>query len=104
MSLRSLLAVSPVDGRYRPKIKDLESYFSEYALIKYRIHVEIEYFISLVKVGVPQLEKFPGDKVDTIREIYKSFTPEDGLRVKEIEGVTNHDVKAVEYYIKEKFE
>lgn len=104
MSLRSLLAVSPVDGRYRLKIKDLESYFSEYALIKYRIHVEIEYFIALVKVGIPQLAEFPGGKVDEIREIYKTFKPEDGLRVKEIENTTNHDVKAVEYYIKEKFE
>lgn len=103
MSLQALMAVSPVDGRYKSKIHELEFYFSEYALIKYRLHVEVEYFIALVEVGVPQLSEFPRSSFDAVRKIYTGFQPEDALKVKEIEGVTNHDVKAVEYYLKEKF-
>lgn len=103
MSLHSIMAISPVDGRYRSQVQVLESYFSEYALIKYRLRVEIEYFIALVKSGVEQLSAFPEDQFEELRLIYKSFNAENALRVKEIESVTNHDVKAVEYYLKEKF-
>ena len=97
------MAISPVDGRYRSKVQILESYFSEYALIKYRLHVEIEYFIALVNVGIEQLSGFSEERFDDLRKIYLSFTPEEAERVKEIEAVTNHDVKAVEYYLKERF-
>jgi adenylosuccinate lyase len=103
MSLSTLMAISPVDGRYRSKVQILESYFSEYALIKYRLHVEIEYFIALVNVGIEQLSGFSEERFDDLRKIYLSFTPEEAERVKEIEAVTNHDVKAVEYYLKERF-
>ena len=98
------MAISPVDGRYRSKIQILESFFSEYALIKYRLHVEVEYFIALVNTGVKQLSGFPQEKFDDLRQVYLSFSPEMAFRVKEIESVTNHDVKAVEYYLKERFE
>jgi adenylosuccinate lyase len=98
------MAISPVDGRYRSKIQILESFFSEYALIKYRLHVEVEYFIALVNVGVKQLSGFPQEKFDDLRQVYLSFSPEEAERVKEIESTTNHDVKAVEYYLKERFE
>ena len=97
------MAISPVDGRYHSQVQVLESYFSEFALIKYRLRVEIEYFIALVNSGIEQLSSFPDDKFEELRLIYKSFTAENALRVKEIEAVTNHDVKAVEYYLKEKF-
>jgi len=97
------MAISPVDGRYRSKIAILESFFSEYALIKYRLHVEVEYFIALVGTGIPQLKNFPREQFDALRQVYTGFTPEDALKVKEIESVTNHDVKAVEYYLKERF-
>jgi len=103
MSLHSIMAISPVDGRYHSQVQVLESYFSEFALIKYRLRVEIEYFIALVNSGIEQLSSFPDDKFEELRLIYKSFTAENALRVKEIEAVTNHDVKAVEYYLKEKF-
>jgi adenylosuccinate lyase len=103
MSLSTLMAISPVDGRYRSKVQILESYFSEYALIKYRLHVEIEYFIALVNVGIEQLSGFSEERFDDLRKIYLSFTQEEAERVKEIEAVTNHDVKAVEYYLKERF-
>ncbi len=103
MSLSTLMAISPVDGRYRSKVQILESFFSEYALIKYRLHVEVEYFIALVNVGIPQLAGFPREKFDDLRQIYFTFTPEEAERVKEIESVTNHDVKAVEYYLKERY-
>jgi adenylosuccinate lyase len=104
MSLSTLMAISPVDGRYRSKIQILESFFSEYALIKYRLHVEVEYFIALVNAGVKQLSTFPQEKFDDLRQVYLSFSPEEAGRVKEIESTTNHDVKAVEYYLKERFE
>lgn len=103
MSDNALMAVSPIDGRYKKQVEDLSLYFSEYALIKYRIRVEIEYFIALCNIPLPQLEKFDHSKYENLRDIYRLFTPEEALQVKEIEKVTNHDVKAVEYYIKKKF-
>ncbi|MEE3147539.1 MAG: lyase family protein, partial [Bacteroidota bacterium] len=103
MSL-SLEAVSPIDGRYASKTEALSAYFSEKALIKYRIKVEIEYFIALCEIPLPQLSEFPKETYPKLRAIYEDFTTEDALKVKEIEGVTNHDVKAVEYFIKEKFD
>ena len=104
MLLNSLTAISPVDGRYRDKVEHLSAFFSEFALIGYRVVIEIEYFISLCEIPLPQLEKFPVSKFDKLREIYVQFSLEDAIRVKEIENVTNHDVKAVEYYLKEKFD
>ncbi|PLX18456.1 MAG: adenylosuccinate lyase [Salinivirgaceae bacterium] len=100
----SLMAVSPIDGRYMSKTKGLQEYLSEYAVIKYRIWVEIEYFIALCELPLPQLKDFDHNLFDKLRMLYQGFNPEDALRVKEIEKVTNHDVKAVEYYIKEKLE
>ena len=98
-----LTAVSPIDGRYRSKTESLAVYFSEYALIRYRVRVEVEYFIALVHLPLPQLKDFPvGD--EQLRDIYRNFTEQDAQRVKDIEAVTNHDVKAVEYFIKEKFD
>ncbi len=103
MELDMLTAVSPIDGRYRGKTEPLAAYFSEYALIRYRVRVEIEYFIALIHLPLPQLEGFPvGD--EKLRSIYLDFTEQDAQRVKDIEAVTNHDVKAVEYFIKEKFD
>ena len=104
MSLSSLNAISPIDGRYRNKVNALASYFSEEALIKFRVRVEIEYFISLCELPLPQLEGFDQSKFDALRKIYQDFDENDALQVKQIEGVTNHDVKAVEYFIKEKFD
>ena len=104
MSLSSLEAVSPIDGRYSSKTESLSAYFSEKALIKYRVKVEIEYFIALCEIPLPQLSEFSKEKYPQLRAIYEDFTTEDALKVKEIEGVTNHDVKAVEYFIKEKFD
>ena len=98
-----LTAVSPIDGRYRGKTEALASYFSEYALIRYRVRVEVEYFIALLHLPLPQLTGFPIDD-DRLRSIYRDFTEQDAQRVKDIETVTNHDVKAVEYFIKEKFD
>ena len=103
MQLNNLTAVSPIDGRYRSKTAALAEYFSEYALIRYRVRVEIEYFIALCRLPLPQLEGMPADE-DTLRDIYRNFTEQDAMRVKEIEAVTNHDVKAVEYFIKEQFD
>ena len=102
MELSLLTAVSPIDGRYRGKTESLAAYFSEYALVRYRIRVEIEYFIALCELPLPQLEKFDHNLFEPLRDIYRNFTPADAQRVKDIEAVTNHDVKAVEYYIKEK--
>ena len=99
----SLLAVSPVDGRYAAKTRALSAYFSEYALIRYRIRIEIEYFIALCELPLPQLAGFDKGLYGTLRDIWRNLTPEQALRVKEIEKTTNHDVKAVEYYIKEQF-
>ncbi len=103
MELNILTAISPIDGRYRDKAKQLADYFSEYALIRYRVRVEIEYFIALCNIPLPQLKDFPSGTVD-LRSIYKDFTEQDAQRIKDIEKVTNHDVKAVEYFIKEKFD
>jgi adenylosuccinate lyase len=104
MVLNELTAISPVDGRYYKTAHPLSAYFSEYALIKYRIQVEIEYYIALCKLPLPQLKNFPHDRFDELRNIYKHFTEADALRIKEIEKTTNHDVKAVEYLIKEKMD
>ena len=97
------MAVSPIDGRYRKQVEDLSLYFSEYALIKYRVRVEIEYFIALCELPLEQLKSFPAEKFAALRDIYNNFSCEDAQRVKDIEKVTNHDVKAVEYFIKEEF-
>lgn len=104
MELTSLTAISPVDGRYRSKCERLDEYFSEYALIRYRVRVEIEYFIALCELGLEQLKGVEPAKFEPLRDIYRNFTVADASRIKEIEGVTNHDVKAVEYFIKEKFD
>ena len=104
MSLTSLNAISPIDGRYRGKVESLSKYYSEQALIKYRVKVEIEYFIALCEIPLPQLEAFDKSLYPGLREIYTSFTSEDALKIKDIESITNHDVKAVEYFIKEKFD
>lgn len=104
MNLEALTAISPIDGRYRKKTETLAAYFSEYALIKYRVKVEIEYFIALVELPLPQLKDFPIEQFDELRLIYENFSIEDAQRIKDIERVTNHDVKAVEYFIKEQFE
>ncbi len=104
MELSLLTAVSPIDGRYRGKTESLAGYFSEYALIRYRVRVEIEYFITLCELPLPQLEGFNRDLFEPLRDIYRNLTEADAQHVKEIESVTNHDVKAVEYFIKEKFD
>ncbi len=103
MEITTLTAISPVDGRYRKSVDSLGEFFSESGLIKYRTMVEVEYFIALCDMPLPQLAGFDKSKYDRLRRIYDSFTIEDGQRVKEIEKTTNHDVKAVEYYLKEKF-
>ena len=104
MKLDVLTAVSPVDGRYRGKTEPLAAFFSEYALIRYRVRVEIEYFIALCEMPLPQLEEFDHSLFGRLRDIYKSFSETDAQRVKDIEKITNHDVKAVEYFIKEQFD
>lgn len=104
MNLDVLTAISPIDGRYRSKTEALADYFSEYALIRYRIRVEIEYFITLCELPLPQLKTFDHDLFPRLREIYLKFDEKGAQRVKDIEKVTNHDVKAVEYYIKEQFD
>jgi len=104
MNLSTLTAVSPVDGRYRRICQGLSDYFSEAALIRYRVQVEVEYFIALCNLPIPQLKSIDKNLFDTLRNIYRNFSTEDALRVKDIEKVTNHDVKAVEYLLKEKFD
>nr|WP_293301135.1 adenylosuccinate lyase [Allomuricauda sp.] len=104
MSLTQLNAISPIDGRYRNKTESLQNYFSEEALIKYRVQVEIEYFIALCEIPLPQLSNFDGTKFEELRSIYKDFSAEDAQAIKEIEKTTNHDVKAVEYFIKQRFD
>ena len=104
MELDILTAISPIDGRYRGKAGALASYFSEFALIKYRVQVEIEYFITLCELPLPQLKEFDSTLFEALRDIYRNFSEADAARIKEIEGVTNHDVKAVEYFIKEQFD
>lgn len=103
MNLNQLTAISPIDGRYRKKTEDLAQYFSEFGLIKYRVLVEIEYFIALCKHPIPELENFDQTNFDKLRAIYADFSPTDAKKIKDIEKETNHDVKAVEYYLKEKF-
>ncbi len=104
MVLSPLTAITPIDGRYINKTSCLQDYFSESALIKFRVKVEIEYFIALCKTSIPQLKKFPIDKFSQLKNIYINFKEEDAQKIKNIEKITNHDVKAVEYFIKEKFD
>ncbi len=104
MELNALTAVSPVDGRYRGKSEVLSDYFSEFALIRYRVLVEVEYFIALCELPLPNLKGFDGSKFENLRNIYKNFSIEDAQKIKDIEKITNHDVKAVEYFLKEKFD
>ena len=104
MNLTLLTAISPVDGRYRSKTENYAAYFSEYALIRYRVLVEVEYFIALCEIPLKQLEQVPASVFPKLRAIYTSFTEADAQKVKEIESVTNHDVKAIEYFIKEQFD
>ena len=104
MNLNLLTAISPIDGRYRSKTDSLAEYFSEYALVKYRVQVEIEYFITLCELPLKQLEGFDKNLFGVLRGIYENFSVADAQRVKDIEAVTNHDVKAVEYFIKEKLD
>lgn len=103
-SLVELYAISPIDGRYKSKISILENYFSEFALFKYRVQVEIEYFIALSEIGLPQFEGFPKETLPTLTGIYRNFSAEDALAIKRIEARTNHDVKAVEYFLRDKFQ
>ncbi|MFN0276404.1 MAG: adenylosuccinate lyase [Chitinophagales bacterium] len=104
MTEAELLNISPIDGRYHDKVSELNKYFSEYALIKFRVYVEIEYFIALTELPLPQLKNFDPKNRAKLRSIYKKFDVKECLRVKKIEEITNHDVKAVEYYLKEKLE
>ena len=104
MPLNSLTAISPVDGRYRRQIENLAQYFSEFGLIHYRVRVEIEYFIALCELPLPQLEGFDKKLYKKLRAIYEKFSEKDALKIKETEKITNHDVKAVEYFIKDAFE
>lgn len=99
-----LLAINPIDGRYRDKVEELKEFFSEYALIKYRVFVEIEYFIALCELPLPQLKEINRDTYKAIRSIYRKFELKDAIKIKEIEKKTNHDVKAVEYFLREKFD
>ena len=104
MELDVLTAISPIDGRYRGKTKALAAYFSEFALIKYRVQVEVEYFITLCELPLPQLKGIDSNVYETLRNIYRNFSEADAQRIKDIESVTNHDVKAVEYFLKEEFD
>lgn len=104
MELQPLTAISPVDGRYRSKVDALGNYFSEYALIRYRVRVEIEYFIALCQLPLPQLESIDKATFEPLRDIYRNFDLQGAQRIKDIEAVTNHDVKAVEYFLKEQFD
>ena len=102
MNYTPLTAVSPIDGRYHSKTKALQPYYSEYGLIRYRVLVDVEYFIALTAIPLPSLADFPSDRIEPLRDLYRNFTEEDALWIKETEKTTNHDVKAVEYYLKEK--
>ncbi|AKQ46071.1 adenylosuccinate lyase [Rufibacter radiotolerans] len=104
MNLSALTAISPIDGRYRSQVEDLAPYFSEFALIRYRLLVEVEYFISLCELPLPQLKHFDHSLFPAMRKIYESFSLEDAQKIKDTEKVTNHDVKAVEYFLKDKLE
>lgn len=102
MELTALTAISPIDGRYRKTTEPLDTYFSEFGLIKYRVQIEIEYFIKLSEFGLPQLPKLDDVKKEALKKVYQSFSVDDALKIKETEKITNHDVKAVEYFVKEK--
>ena len=104
MALTPLTAITPIDGRYISKTSSLQAYFSEAALIKFRVHVEIEYFIALCNSSITQLNHFPSNKFSKLRDLYLNFKEEDAQRIKDIESITNHDVKAVEYFIKDEFD
>lgn len=104
MNLTTLTAISPIDGRYRSKCASMDEYFSEYALIRYRVRVEVEYFIALCQIPLTQLAGVAESKFEELRNIYRNFSIADAQRIKDIESVTNHDVKAVEYFLKEKFD
>ena len=104
MKLDLLTAISPIDGRYRGKTDALAAYFSEFALIRYRVRVEVEYFITLCELPLPQLKGVDKGIFETLRNIYRNFSEADAQRIKDIESVTNHDVKAVEYFLKEQFD
>ena len=104
MELTQLTAISPVDGRYRSKCERLDEYFSEYALIRYRVRVEVEYFIALCELPLPQLASVDKNVFTALRDIYRNFSLDDAKKIKEIESVTNHDVKAVEYFLKKRFD
>ena len=104
MNLTALTANSPVDGRYRRHTMALAPFFSEFGLIKYRVRVEVEYFIALCELPLPQLAAFDKNQFDALRTIYTEFTEKDALAIKEIEKTTNHDVKAVEYFLKQRFD
>ena len=102
--MNTLKAISPIDGRYRDKVEKLSDYFSEFALIKYRVMVEIEYFIALTELDIKVLKDFPKKKKEDLRKIYLKFSEKDAEKIKDTEKITNHDVKAVEYFIKEKLD
>jgi adenylosuccinate lyase len=102
MELNQLTAISPIDGRYRKQVESLAPFFSEFGLIKYRVLIEIEYFIALCETGVPQLAGVDKSLFPSLRDIYKNFSEADATWIKDTEKVTNHDVKAVEYFIKHK--
>src|SRR5688572_29966690 len=104
MNLNSLTAISPADGRYRKQTADLAAYFSEFGLIRYRVLVEVEYFIALCEIPLPQLEKFPKDQFTFLRKLYSDFSEADAQEIKTLEATTNHDVKAVEYFLKKRFD
>lgn len=104
MELSTLTAISPVDGRYRSKTSGLDNYFSEFALIRYRVKVEVEYFMALCRLPLPQLADVPADTLKVLPKIYTEFSVADAMRIKEHESVTNHDVKAVEYFLKDRFD
>ncbi|MFA7410252.1 MAG: lyase family protein, partial [Bacteroidales bacterium] len=104
MNLTELTAISPIDGRYRKQTHDLAEFFSEWGLIRYRLRVEVEYFIMLCQIPLPRLKELPEEKIPSLRDLYLNFNPDQAARVKEIEKTTNHDVKAVEYYLKEQFD
>jgi len=104
MELSQLSAVSPIDGRYRSKTSELDEFFSEYALIRYRLLVEVEYFLALCELPLPQLKNVDHKHFDELRALYEEFETEDALEIKAIESETNHDVKAVEYYLKRRFD
>ena len=103
MNYTPLTAISPIDGRYHTRTKAFQAYFSEYGLIKYRVLVEIEYFIALTEIPLESLKSFPKEHFENMRKIYLDFSEADAVHIKETEQTTNHDVKAVEYFIKEEF-